>query len=538
MRLESLFIDVVAVSLVLGMALFALRFLRGASASQRHMVLAAALAAALLSPLIRAVSPFEWALFELQSSEIPVEASIPLADPDPDRASPTGAVSPMSWLWVAWIGGLSIHLAWLVAGFIRLSMIGRRWEVATSTDVLAVVREVACSYGIRRIPRILMKEGRSLLATWGVWRATIAVPGDLDSWNADHVRIAMAHELAHVRRQDWAFQIVAELMRAVYWFNPLIWVFCRRLRTEADLAADDMALGLHGDPVDFAAGIVELVRELRPKERFFFPVFQMAGSGIERRIEMMLNPRTSRVRPTSRAWVVTALVAASLTAVVSCTRIQATSATLQAGETLVSGSVVDPTGALVPGALIVLENETFSFTKISSASGRYSFEDVPAGEYAATASLPGFEDRRREGIVVRPGQPVEQSFLLGVGTQSTQVSIRVLPFAGEPDANEPASTDGRMRVSAGVFPGRMVEQVQPVYPQSMRRAGIEGTVVLEGVIDTSGRPVGLRVVDAPHVALAFAAIEAVRQWRYEPTLLNGAPVEAQSQFVLDFGIAQ
>jgi TonB family protein len=76
----------------------------------------------------------------------------------------------------------------------------------------------------------------------------------------------------------------------------------------------------------------------------------------------------------------------------------------------------------------------------------------------------------------------------------------------------------------------------PRYPDSMRRTGIEGTVVIEGTIGTDGAPIALRVVESVHVELARSALSAVRGWRYEPTLLNGVPVEVLARFELDFSL--
>lgn len=91
----------------------------------------------------------------------------------------------------------------------------------------------------------------------------------------------------------------------------------------------------------------------------------------------------------------------------------------------------------------------------------------------------------------------------------------------------------RIRVSAGVIQGHLVERVAPNYPSLARAARITGTVTLEGVIDTEGHVTELRVVEG-HPLLTGAAIDAVRQWRYEPYLLNGKPVDVVTLFSIVF----
>ena len=80
--------------------------------------------------------------------------------------------------------------------------------------------------------------------------------------------------------------------------------------------------------------------------------------------------------------------------------------------------------------------------------------------------------------------------------------------------------------------------MSPLYPQSMREAGIEGTVPLEARIDRRGNVASLRVLSAQiHPDLARAAMEAVQQWRFSPTLLNGEPVEIVMTVSIEFQLA-
>jgi len=77
--------------------------------------------------------------------------------------------------------------------------------------------------------------------------------------------------------------------------------------------------------------------------------------------------------------------------------------------------------------------------------------------------------------------------------------------------------------------------VHPVYPDSMRAAGIEGTVSLETIIGRDGGVQSARTVSGlVHPDLGQAALDAVRQWRFEPTTLNGTPVEVVMNVAVTF----
>lgn len=91
----------------------------------------------------------------------------------------------------------------------------------------------------------------------------------------------------------------------------------------------------------------------------------------------------------------------------------------------------------------------------------------------------------------------------------------------------------RVRVSSGVIRTLLIRQVAPVYPDEARRKRIEGTVLLQAVIDKEGRVADLRLISGPP-ELVQAAIGAVQQWRYRPYLLDGQPVEVDTQLQVNF----
>jgi protein TonB len=94
----------------------------------------------------------------------------------------------------------------------------------------------------------------------------------------------------------------------------------------------------------------------------------------------------------------------------------------------------------------------------------------------------------------------------------------------------------RIRISQGVTAGMLLHKVQPPYPLLARSARIQGDVVLSAVIDKEGNIQDLRLVSG-HPMLVPAAIDAVRQWRYRPYLLNGQPVEVETTITVIFSLA-
>jgi periplasmic protein TonB len=97
----------------------------------------------------------------------------------------------------------------------------------------------------------------------------------------------------------------------------------------------------------------------------------------------------------------------------------------------------------------------------------------------------------------------------------------------------PAPVLGTLSVSQGVSRGLLVKKTQPVYPASAQQMHIEGTVELSATISKNGDISAVKIVSGDP-RLARAAVEAVKQWKYKPYLLNGEPVEIQTQVTMNF----
>ncbi len=95
------------------------------------------------------------------------------------------------------------------------------------------------------------------------------------------------------------------------------------------------------------------------------------------------------------------------------------------------------------------------------------------------------------------------------------------------------AVQAKPHISSGVMEGMLIGKVLPVYPAPARAMRIAGRVELQATISRDGTIDHLRVVDGP-VLLQAAALEAVRQWRYRPYLLNGEPVEVETTINVDF----
>jgi len=111
---------------------------------------------------------------------------------------------------------------------------------------------------------------------------------------------------------------------------------------------------------------------------------------------------------------------------------------------------------------------------------------------------------------------------------------------GEPPAGSNVSSDHvvqRITKGGDVAMATAIHRVPPEYPESARRLGIQGTVRVQAIIDKDGKVIETKYVSGPR-ELTQAAIDAVKQWRFRPTLLQGVPIQVVTVFELNFNLGR
>ena len=440
---------------------------------------------------------------------------------------------------IVWSVGSAAGIMTLLAGLIRLRRLSHRGAPVTDPRWTDTARSIEAAYGLKRPVVLLQADAPFGLATWGLRPARVLLPPHAKDWTADRIHAVLCHELAHVARADWAVHIAARAARTALWFNPLAWLACRQLRRDSEQACDDAVLARGVRAADYAGHLVAVAREDRRQSwsswvSWMPPALPMARrSAFERRIADMLNPKLDR-RPVSRLALagVTGLLAVVTLTTAALHAIQAPPAAL-------AGTVYDQTGAVIPGVALTLEDAQQRSSKATTdAAGRFAFPGIGSGRYTLSAALPGFRTLRDE-FDLTTASDWDRAVTLQLGTVSETISVSAgrLP-SGTSAATASPSTPARVRVGGNIRVPKKTVDVHPQYPDSMRAAGREGQVPIEALIGVDGTVTSVRVVSAQvHPDFAIAAADAVRQWRFTPTLLNGQPVEVVMTVTVKFSLS-
>ncbi|MGH9665875.1 MAG: M56 family metallopeptidase, partial [Bryobacteraceae bacterium] len=237
MNPASLITITIKATVILAAAFAAAAILRRRSASARHAIWMAAVAAVLALPFLSILLP-SWRIERVEQAPTlafpttPAAVSSAPADPGPSRSP---ALPLAALLWAAGAGVVLVRAA---AGIARANWITHRAEPLEAPWLTRLASET----GVRRRLAVLVSARVSMPLTFGVWRPVILLPPEAATWSAERTRVVLLHELVHVDRLDWLMQIVAQLACALYWFHPLMWVAAARLREERERSCDDRVL--------------------------------------------------------------------------------------------------------------------------------------------------------------------------------------------------------------------------------------------------------------------------------------------------------
>jgi beta-lactamase regulating signal transducer with metallopeptidase domain len=289
----------------------------------RHLLLTVTFGAALALPLVvLSVPRISLAVPALPHSASPAEMAAPEGVSAQPRAvagtrfkSQTGASrslpSSQTIIRLGWMTGCVLVLLPLVLDIRRLQRLRR--DGIPAPELEAHLQKLAAASGIRTRVELLLLPDIAGPLTCGVMRPAILLPDDARAWCGEDLRRALVHELEHVRRGDWAVQLIARTTCALYWFHPLVWIAWRKLSLEAERACDDAVLQRE-ESTAYAEQLVSLARRLTRTAAQ--PALGMARrSDLSARVRAVLDTGQKRGRASGIA-VATAASVALLIAIV------------------------------------------------------------------------------------------------------------------------------------------------------------------------------------------------------------------------------
>jgi len=525
-------------SIILAAAFAAAAGLRRASAAVRHFAWTTALAATMVLPVALFVAPkWSWRVEKAERAQTVVVAPqqvAPILKNTGGMGAPSGPGATTDWLLTMWVLGCAVVGVRFAIGAGRASWMARRADEARHAG--AMLEELRRALGIRRRVRVLESADAPMPLTWGILRPVVLLPEGAAQWPPARLRSVLLHELVHVRRLDLLAQAIAQAACCLYWFHPLAWMAARQLRKERERACDDAVLSRGVAAPDYAGHLMDLVRALAATRSRWEDAPAMAeASDLEPRVRALLDGTRSR-HPLSRR----AAIAIAAAAMVVLLPVVAITARAQATRGSLVGVVEDASHARVPNCQVTAKNLDGANQEVTraNAAGEYRFASIPPGHYTLEFRSAGFAALKRD-VAVDAGKAARVDATLDIGEVSeTMVIVGQKPATVTPAAPM-ARAPQRIRVGGNVQATKLILMARPQYPADLQQLGIQGAVVMRAVISTTGDLLTVEAVNSDVDArLVAAALDAVRIWKYQPTLLNGQPVEVATTITVDFQLGQ
>jgi TonB family protein len=465
--------------------------------------------------------------------------------------------------------GCVVRLGWLMIGWVKLKRMRRsaRPPQPFALEVTSLIRRIGAGADILISPRI------ESAATFGIVQPVVLLPEEFETMDAETQASILAHELIHVRRYDWLFTLGEQLILAMFWYHPAIWWLTRRIELAREQVVDRRVLELAVDRRQYLKSLLHTVanratllsanlfftrHHLRERVALLLEEIHMSKTRMITSlilVSMMLclgaaiatyafpltgsagvphSRETSVIQSRSGAPAAASREESRNPEALSIPALQKepvptpapTHAPAADGKeqirNLVSGTVFDTSRARIPGVEIsVADPETKEVieTAVTDQKGDFSFA-VPAEQKVELTYRKG----NFTPAVVRDvlgGQPPLR-VILNLAMVSETVTIMAASLPAGPAGASATQKRQPIRIGGNVQLPKLIHKVDPLFPVEARQQGIEGIVMLQVYIGLSGEVLDTRVIKG-RPPLDDAAIEAVRQWRYSPYLLNGEP---------------
>jgi TonB family protein len=459
--------------------------------------------------------------------------------------------------------GIALRLAWLAVGFIKL----RRLRRAANLSQPAIVdADLQSALGTRADIRYSVALQQPV--TFGLRRPLVLLPESVRHQPSDIQRAVIGHELLHVKRRDWAWLVVEEIAVCLFWFHPASWWLASRIQCAREEVVDELAIQLTGRRKTYVEALLAFADSTS--------VVPTAAFARRRHLVRRIALVTKEDVMSSRR-IVASCAAMALIVGTGCWFSVAAFPLRAVGQSVTSDQST-------PGPLELKAHEV---TPENPIPRRVHYEPPVLPDFVATArgavdvrvtldDVGRVAEARRvrvafkweqitvedsdgergtrilEGTVgpaTNPNTVAKMREALVAFTEAALTSVRQwrydppfeapltftvqVPFGAPIMAFQPGSVNGALHVGGNIKPPTKIKDVRPAYPPVAREAGVTGVVIIEVRIGTDGS------IEEAHVLRSIplldqAALDAVKQWQFVPTLLNGQPVPIIMTVTINF----
>jgi beta-lactamase regulating signal transducer with metallopeptidase domain len=213
---------------------------------------------------------------------------------NPMNAAPMWGKVIVVILFSTWLLVTSFLVGRFIYQILYVGGITRRAVRVSGGKLGGEINYIMSSLGIRRRMRVMLSGEVSMPFAWGIFHPVIILPGDAEEWPEDRIHSVLIHELAHINRWDYPIHIIIEIVRALYWPNPIVWIAARKSVMERERACDDFALRSGTSYADYAEHLLHIAKMQIEGDTQVAAVTMAGEPGLMERISHVMNRQMNR----------------------------------------------------------------------------------------------------------------------------------------------------------------------------------------------------------------------------------------------------
>lgn len=404
----------------------------------------------------------------------------------------------LPWLVGAWLLGVAAFSLRALYQYARLQRLCRR-EAEPLLAWEGRLAELCRRFGVTRPVRLLKSAIVQTPSLIGWITPTIVLPSSvLVGLTPQQIELVIAHELGHIRRWDYAVNLLQIALETTLFYHPVVHWISREVREEREACCDDLVLHRGADPVDYARTLASL-EELRGMTHA--PALAASGGFLLGRIRRIVGAEPRFAAPLSggQGLMLAMLALGALASVRPVTD-------------KVLGIETSPVGQSA-----VAESATTTAARAAALSLERAFAPAPAAPEAARSAPAEVAAPVIDVAPERPARAAPPRPTIAAVRPSPERPAIAAPAAADMDVVPTRFVPAIKAATTAPAQGPVaIERVSPIYPQRAALAGLEGSVTLGFRVDAAGRARDIRVIDATAPGhFEAAAMAALRDWRFE-----------------------
>ncbi|WP_075185909.1 M56 family metallopeptidase [Teredinibacter haidensis] len=368
--------------------------------------------------------------------------------------------------------------------------------------------------GNKRLQIVISNEIQTPLV-WKYQQPAIVLPEAFNRWPVARLKRVLAHEYAHIERNDWLTKIITRIACMVFWPIPLVWLLSRKINWYAEIACDDRVVQLLDCRGEYADDLLNLSSD---QKHFGFTLSYLRNSELYARINLVLDPCRSKNRPSYKQSLAIGLMALLGLSPIATTKI----VTNKQFDTLWELGVYP-----LPSHVPLLEVPEKSPIADSKSRVRWYIQQQQLGDSRVQASEAKQEDSRNQ----LASDKSKKEWLGAPRPQYIRPEEEMVISVAPPRAHTIDLSKKQRNAFAISAPSVAVngyiplKTITPQYPRFALQRNITGKVVVRFDVNESGQVVNPVVIKAePGKVFNRSVLNAVKEFKFMPLTIDGVPV--------------